>query len=47
MEINSQQSQKNGMFIGLLGKMGSGKTTTAEYITGKYNYKEKFYSKKL
>lgn len=46
MELNLKQGQ-NAMFIGLLGKMGSGKTTTAEYITGKYNYEEKFYSKKL
>lgn len=35
------------MNIGLLGKMGSGKTTCAEYITKNYNYEEVFFAKAL
>jgi len=46
LKMESEQEQ-NAMFIGLLGKMGSGKSTTAAHITKKYNYEEKFYSKKL
>jgi hypothetical protein len=35
------------MNIGFLAKMGSGKTTCAEYITKNYNYEEVFFAKAL
>lgn len=44
-----EDSSKNStrMIIGFLGNMRSGKSTSAEYITQKYNYEEKFFAEKL